>query len=152
MAVADGIYGVTIQDIYDATQLAVSVPADTFKLGLVTDTYAPNFNTHAAYADITNEITGSGYTAGGNALTTPTFAANTPAGYVRFDAVDRDWTSATFSSAEGAFLIDDTLTVPADPLLSLTDFGAPYGVTSGTFTVQFDTNGIWRFKYDPAAA
>ena len=47
---------------------------DTLKAMLCTSSYAPNRGTHAYKSDVTNEITGTGYTAGGLALTTPTIA------------------------------------------------------------------------------
>jgi hypothetical protein len=39
--------------------------SDTIKYALTTSTYTPNLDTHETFADITNEVTGTGYTAGG---------------------------------------------------------------------------------------
>lgn len=47
---------------------------DTLKAMLCTSAYTPNRATHAYKSDVTNEITGTGYTAGGATLTTPTIA------------------------------------------------------------------------------
>jgi len=41
---------------------------DTFKLALVTSSYTPDRDTHDNFDDITNEVSGTGYTAGGAAL------------------------------------------------------------------------------------
>jgi hypothetical protein len=46
--------------------------SDTIKCALATSAYTPNLDTHAYFSDITNEITGTGYTAGGATLTSPT--------------------------------------------------------------------------------
>jgi hypothetical protein len=47
---------------------AVDFLSDTIKCALTTVTYAENLDTHETFADITNEVTGTGYTAGGVTL------------------------------------------------------------------------------------
>src|SRR5262245_9529135 len=47
---------------------AVDFLSDTIKVLLTTNSYVPNLDTHETKADITNEVTGTNYTAGGNAL------------------------------------------------------------------------------------
>jgi hypothetical protein len=42
--------------------------SDTIKVMLLTSTYTPNLDTHKFKSDLTNEITGTGYTAGGATL------------------------------------------------------------------------------------
>lgn len=46
--------------------------SDTIKAALTTSAYTPNLDTHETFADVTNEITGTGYTAGGVALASKT--------------------------------------------------------------------------------
>ncbi len=143
---ASGLYGPTLADIMDATQLAVSIPADTFTMTLHTDSYTPDFNAHDLYNDLTNELaTAGGYTQNSKAITTPTWAVAT--GYVKFDADDTAWTSATFSAVRGRVINDGTLS--NDPLFVATTFGADYAVTAGTFTVQEAANGIFRVDIVP---
>ena len=61
--------------IYDNAKLkideaAMNFSADTFRLILVTSTYTPSVPTDATYANVSaDEATGTGYTAGGQALT-----------------------------------------------------------------------------------
>jgi hypothetical protein len=59
------LYGVYEENIHKAVY---NLTTDSLKMALVTNAYAPNKDTHAAYADITNEVVGAGYTAGGAAL------------------------------------------------------------------------------------
>lgn len=47
---------------------AVDFLSDTIKVLLTTSSYAPNLDTHETKADITNEVVGTGYTAGGATL------------------------------------------------------------------------------------
>lgn len=139
MTMATGTYGVTIEDTYDATALDPNLDGDTMNNVLVTDTYTPNFNTHTASSDVTNEISGTGYTTGGATLTGQTWA--TSGGYVTADYNDPSWTTATFT-ARGAVLNDSTLS----KLIAAVTFGADYSVTSGTFTQQLSANGWFRFQ------
>lgn len=57
------------------------------------------------------------------------------------------WTGATFSSARGGLLYDDTLATKR--ALAMVDFAADYGVTAGTFTVQWASAGIYNIDLTP---
>src|SRR3954469_1416743 len=59
--------------IDDVVRGNISFATDTFKAMIVTSAYTPNKGTHTKRSDVTNEVTGTGYTAGGVAITaTPT--------------------------------------------------------------------------------
>jgi hypothetical protein len=147
MAMASGVFGTTFEDSMDATGGALNLDADSVKYALYTDTRTPNFNTETGYTS-TNEVSGTGYTAGGNALDSPTWA--TSAGFLTYDTADEQWTSATISSIRGAYGYDDTVTTPtADALLWAVTFGADFSVTAGTLTVQIDANGHFRLDITP---
>jgi hypothetical protein len=47
---------------------AVDYLSDTLKCSLHTSTYAPNLDTHETKSDLTNEVTGTNYSAGGTTL------------------------------------------------------------------------------------
>ena len=111
---------------------------DSFKIMLTTSSYTPAA-THSVKADVDNEISGSGYTAGGATLQNVTWTESS--GTVTFDATDISWTTATFT-ARYAVIYDDTPSDPLDPLVCLIDFGTDKSVTAGTFTIQFHANGI----------
>lgn len=105
---------------------------DTFKLALYTSTATHGAATTAYSA--TNEISGTGYTATGAALTnvTPTASGTTAI----TDFADVSWTTATFTAASGLIYND---TAAGDPAVSVHDFGGDQSVTAGTFTAQFPT-------------
>lgn len=46
--------------------------SDSIKMALLTSTYTPSLTTHVHFSDLTNEVSGTGYTAGGTALGTKT--------------------------------------------------------------------------------
>lgn len=115
---------------------------NSFKLALYTDTAAFTAATTAYTA--TNEISGTNYTATGNALTNAlTPAWSSTAAITDFD--DEVWSTATFT-AYGAMLYNDT--AAGDPSVLILDFGAAKTATAGDFTVQFPaadaTNAIIR--------
>jgi hypothetical protein len=86
-----------------------------------------------AYAT-TNEVSGTGYTAGGNTLTISANPASS--GTTAFlDFADTTWTDATIT-ARGALIYKVGGTNPAVAVL---DFGADKTSTAGDFQVQFPT-------------
>lgn len=82
----------------------------------------------------TNEITGTGYTAGGIALTGATVLLSDGIAYVDFN--DAVWTAATFT-ARGALLYNSS---KANKAVAVLDFGADKTVAAKTFTIQTPTN------------
>lgn len=104
---------------------------DTFKIALYNSDAVLGAQTTAYTA--TNEITGSGYTAGGATLTTvsPTSEGNT--GYVTFASVS--WPAATIT-ANGALIYNSSKSNKAVTVLA---FGSDKSVTSATFEIQFPT-------------
>jgi hypothetical protein len=50
----------------------IDLDTDTLKVALTTSSYTANLDTNTFFSDLTNEITGTGYTAGGVTVTTPT--------------------------------------------------------------------------------
>lgn len=148
MTMGSGIYGPNFADSLDASASGFQLDGtDTIKVPLVTDTFSPAFNSAHGYGNISNEITGTGYTAGGATGSTPTLTAS--GGYLTFDiTVDTQWTSSTFSAVRGTLPYNDTVTTPvADPFICGVTFGADYAVTSGTLTIQWNASGVMRFQY-----
>jgi hypothetical protein len=121
---------------------AVDLDTDTLKVMLCTSTYAPNQATDGYKSDVTNEVSGTNYTAGGTALTGQTVTLSS--GTVTFDATDVTWTQSAsgFSNARKAVLYKDTGTASTARLIAYADFGADKGNVSGDLTLQMDAAGI----------
>lgn len=147
---ASGLFVATFVDALDLTQLALDLDLDTHKVALYTDAIvSPNLVTDTAYGVApwnANEITGTGYTAGGNALTGTTYLS-TGAGVTTFDATDTPWTTATFSAVRGCLIYADVLA--GNNSIAAITFGADYAVTSGTFTIQWNVSGIFTVDWVP---
>ena len=120
----------------------------TFKGCLVTASVALTAaSAPANYAAITNQITGAGYTAGGQALTTVTLVETT--GTVVFDAADVTWAGSTISGAKYIIVYDDS--APSKDVLGFMDLNPASGSavadpsSSGDFTVRWHATGMFAY-------
>ena len=131
------------QALLDGAMDFSSDTSQTFKIALYTSSADLSAST-TAYST-TNEISGTGYTAGGNTLT---IASNsTTSGTTAFvDFSDTSWTSSSIT-ARGALIYKSGGT---NPSIAVLDFGEDKSSTSGTFTVTFPTadadNAIIRIE------
>ena len=105
---------------------------DTFKIALYDN--SASFTAATTAYTATNEVTGTGYTAGGNTLTRidPTSSGTT----AFTDFADTTWSSSTIT-ARGALIYNDT--AAGNPAVVVLDFGADKTSTNGDFTVVFPT-------------
>ncbi len=118
----------------------VDLDTDTIKVALCTSTYTPNQNTHDYFNDITNEVVGTGYTAGGATLGTKTVNVSTKT--FTFDAADTVWSTATIT-ARYAIIYCSTGTSSTSALIGYVDFGADVSSTAANFTIQWNASGIF---------
>lgn len=103
---------------------------DTFKMALYTSSATLDATT-TVYT-ISNEVAGTGYTAGGNTLTVsqaPTSGGTTA--YISF--ANTTWNNASFT-CRGALIYNSS---KANAAVAAFDFGSDKTVVSGTFTIQF---------------
>ena len=140
---ASGLYGITFLNMLNNTH-AVDLDSDTLKIMLVTSAYTPDFGTHDFKADVTNEVVGTGYTAGGETLTSLSLTQS--GGTITFDAADVTWSSSTIT-ARGAVIYDDT--IASDPLICYIDFGSDQSSSSGDFVLSFNASGIFTIDLTP---
>ena len=110
--------------------------ADTFNMALYTNSASFDASTTAYTA--TNEVSGTGYSAGGQALTN---VDPTTSGTTAFtDFADETWTTATIT-ARGALIYNTTTgagTGTTDTVVVL-DFGSDKTSTAGDFQISFPT-------------
>lgn len=110
---------------------------DTFKIALYTAAADLGYAT-TAYTT-SGEVTGTGYSAGGNTLTitvTPVAAnnsSNVPTAYFSF--ANTSWTGATFT-ARAALIYNST---EGNKSVAVLDFGSDKTVSNDTFQIIFPT-------------
>lgn len=136
---ADVIYNSFKRDIMNGS---IDLDTDTIKVALVTSTYTPNQDTHTKFSDITNEVSGTGYTAGGATLANKAVTADNTDNEGVFDADDVTWSTSTIT-ARGAVLYKSRGgAASADELICYIDFTTDKSSTAGNFTLQWNSEGI----------
>lgn len=119
----------------------VHTSSDVYKMALYTSTATVDKTTTAYSA--TNEVVGTGYTAGGTTMTgfSVTLSGDTS---VMDWTTDPSWTTATIT-ARGALIYNSS---KSNKAVLVIDLGADKTSTAGTFTVQLPTpdatNGLIR--------
>ena len=129
---------------------AVSIAADTFKIAMFTSSRTDANEDLTAYT-ATNEVSGSGYSAGGEALGSVTLGLSDNSSAVPtafLDFADTTWGSSTISNARCAMIYNSTLSTAgtagvghdAYPTVCVLDFGGDKSSSSGDFTIQYPAN------------
>lgn len=103
---------------------------NTFNIALYTSSASLGADT-TAYTT-SNEVTGTNYTAKGEALTNVTPSASSTTALTDF--VDETFSNVTLT-ARGALIFNDTAS--GDPAVCVLDFGSDKSASSGDFTVVF---------------
>jgi hypothetical protein len=137
------MYYSAIKGQWDGTANSVfDLDTDTIKVSAHTNTYAPNQDTHDFFDDVTNEVSGTNYTAGGATLASPTVTRST--GTVTFDANDVVWTQsgAGFSTGRKFVVYRSTGTPATSRLFSVVTADADVGNVTGDLTLQWNASGI----------
>ena len=143
MAVVHKWYGEGVRGQWSSTaDRRVDWVVDTIQCTLHTATYSFDQDAHDFFNDATNEITGTGYTAGGVALSGKSLTYDTGTNEVRLDANDAAWTGATFTARHATTWKNTAGASSTDPLLTNVDFGADESVASGNFSVQWAADGL----------
>jgi hypothetical protein len=138
MAVSAKMYG---NCLLKALNKEIDWDTDTIKVMLCTSTYTPDQDAHIYKSSVTNEVTGTGYTAGGATLASKTITYTGASNTITLDAADVTWSSSTIT-ARYAVIYDDTGTASTSPLIAYVDFGADVSSSGGNFTITWDATGI----------
>ena len=110
---------------------------NTFKVALYTG--SSSIGPSTTVYSTTNEVVGTGYTAGGNTLTinvSPTSGNNSssvPTAYISF--ANSTWTNASFT-CRGALIYNST---QGNKSVAVLDFGSDKTVSNDTFQIAFPT-------------
>ncbi len=146
--------------MYDQAALAwanggIDFDTDSFRMVLVGTGYAPNQSTDSAWSDISaNEISGTGYTANGKAVT---FTTSIPSAQtVRFDCPDQSWPSSTLAGVAYAVIVRDAdgngaLAAGDIPVFCCElENGGSLSTTNGTLAVTIDAAGVYNLNITAA--
>tara|TARA_Y100001937_G_C6984720_1_gene269381 strand:- start:260 stop:676 length:417 start_codon:yes stop_codon:yes gene_type:complete len=107
--------------------------ADTLKIALYTS--SANLDASTTAFTTSNEVSGTGYSSGGETLTNRTVSTSGTTAF--FDADDPTWTSASFT-ARGALIYNSS---NSNKAIAVLNFGGDFSVSSGTFRIVFPAAG-----------
>lgn len=135
---ADVIYNSFKAKIMDGS---IDLDTDTINVALVTSSYTPDQDAHEDYADITNEVSGTGYTSGGAALANKAVSIDDTDNEGVFDADDVTWSSSTIT-ARGAIIYKDSGVAGTSWFICYLDFTSDQSSSAGDFTISWNAEGI----------
>ena len=139
------LYHSFLRNQLDGTAV-VDFNTDTIKVALATVTYVPAPTTDDFFSDVTNEVTGDGYTAGGDTIGSITVTSD-GAGVVTIDGLDASWLQGAtgFTDARIMVLYKDTGVAATSPLIGFHDFTIDRNNDDNDLLIVWDATGILRF-------
>ncbi|TYK45179.1 hypothetical protein [Actinomadura decatromicini] len=146
-----GLFVATLIDVLDATQLAVDLSSTSNKWALFDNAVTPDFDASAANAAYgagvwaSGEVSGTGYTAGGTAVASPTLTG--ASGVITYDQADTSWSNSTITGARGVLLYADGLA--GNNAICAIDFGQAYSTSAGQFLIQWNAAGVFAVDLVP---
>ena len=139
---ASKLYG---QFLSQALNKEIDWDTDTIKVALLTNAYTPDQDAHNYFDDVVaNEVTGTGYTQGGNTLANKTNTYNSATNVIVLDADDTTWSSSTITARYAVIYDASPATNATRPLIGYVDFGSDQSSSNGNFTITWDATGIVR--------
>jgi hypothetical protein len=118
----------------------INLLSDTIKLMLATSAYTPNRGTDRYQSAVTNEVVGTGYTAGG--ATVGSMANSIATNIYTITGANVSWPSATFTCRYGILVDATPATAATRPLIGYVDFTTDQSPSNGTLSVTWNASGI----------
>jgi hypothetical protein len=119
----------------------IDLDTDTIKVMLTTSSYTPDQDAHEFKSSVTNEVSGTGYTAGGASLANKAVTADNTDNEGVFDADDVTWSTSTIT-ARYAVVYKSTGSDATSPIICVLDFGSDKVSSAGNFTITWAAEGI----------
>lgn len=145
MAVTAFWYGKAQEGQYGTTAARrVDWASDTIKVALASASYTPAQDTHDFFDDVTNEVTGTNWAAGGVSLANKTVTYDAASNETRLDADDISVATVTVTGARYAIIYKSTGTASTSPLLGWVDFGGDQSVSGATLAIVWAASGVLK--------
>lgn len=115
---------------------AIDLDTDTFKMMLCTSSYTPDQDAHDFRNDVTNEVTGTGYTAGGATLSGIGATYDSATNQVRIKWTDPTWSTSTITARVAVIYKSRGGASSADELVAYCVESGDVTSTAATFTAD----------------
>lgn len=119
----------------DLAKGAIDMDTDTIKVLLTTSSYAEDKDAHLKRSSVTNEVSGTGYTADGE-TSTITVTKNTSTDTITITFGTVTWPTSTITARKAVYYKSRGGASSADELIAINDFGSDVSSTGGTFTLN----------------
>lgn len=143
---AAGLYAPSLEKMM-INSLGQDIEAETHKSLLVQDGYTHDYTTHDFRDDVTDEVTGAGYSTGGvtQTVTEITLASE----ILTFDMLDTVYPTVTIIDAMAQIFYTNVGSAGTDQLVCLQDFITAASATAADFTVQHAGGGVFTIDVQP---
>jgi hypothetical protein len=120
---------------------SIDLLVDTIKVVLVGAAYVANKDSHEFLDDLSNEVTGTGYTAGGKVINNLSVSQDNANDQAMLRGDDVTWPLATFTT-RAAVIYKATGSPATSPLIAFVDFGEDKIMIGEDFSLNWNSEGI----------
>lgn len=113
--------------------------ANAIKAALTTSSYTPDIDAHTVYSNLSNELSGTGYTAGGKVIANVAVTADNTNDRGKLDADNPVWTAINAGTAKWAVFYFDLGATKV--LIGYWDLGN-IATNGGDLTLNLSANGL----------
>jgi hypothetical protein len=122
----------------DVIRGLIDVDGVTVKVMLVTSSYTEDKDAHTKRSDVTNEVSGTGYTAGG-AVSSVTVTKDTANDRVDIVLGQVSWPASTITARKAVYYVSRGGAASADELIAISVFDSDVVSSGGPFTLNAST-------------
>lgn len=143
MAVTPTQYGLFLESLYEGR---IDIRNDPLMFMICTASYTPSQNAHKFRSVVTNEIIGSGYSAGGKQIMGAAIAYTGSNKTLTLTGSPLAWPLVTWSNARYGviYVARDGIPITSQPLVAWVDFGANVSKSDEPFYVTWPATGIMK--------
>lgn len=120
----------------------IDLDTDSFKIMLCTNSFAPDIDVIDFRDDVTNEVTGTGYSAGGIAISGLSISVDNTNDRAEWTFTAPNWATSTITARRAVIYKSRGGASSADEVVLIIDFGADKTSTGGNFTITPDAEGV----------
>ncbi len=141
MAVTAKLFGPGLQSLLNGE---IDWDTDVIKAMITTSAYVPNQDTHRYKSSVTNEVSGTGYTAGGATLASKTATYDAPTNTLVLDCADIVFTTSTITGRNVVFYVS-TGSDATSALIGYWDNGTDFVTTAADLTLTIAAGGLFTY-------
>jgi hypothetical protein len=123
---------------YDLIRGLIDVDGVTVKVMLVTSSYTEDKDAHTKRSDVTNEVSGTGYTAGG-AVSSVTVTKDTANDRIDIVLGQVSWPASTITARKAVYYVSRGGAASADELIAVSVFDSDVVSSGGPLTLNAST-------------